>query len=155
VQYQPQLETLLDGEAMSFDRPDAVAMLRAAILASRRREIGAGTSLVGPHRDDFEFRLDGLPASAFGSRAQQRLSALALRLGEAQLIQERTQDAPVLLLDDILSELDHRRSESVIAAISEYEQSLITSAEQDRFPASFLAQASVRELQNGVLGAGG
>lgn len=151
VRYQPQLQELLAAEPRSFDRAAVIDIFQRAVAGARRREIGAGTSLVGPHRDDLVFLLDSLPAAAFASRAQQRTAALALRLAEARLIRERTGDPPVLLLDDILSELDRRRSASVIATIADYTQSLITAVELDRFPQPFLAQATVFAVQDGQL----
>jgi DNA replication and repair protein RecF len=151
LEYLPQLPGILQGDPMSLDVATAAPLFRDALDTARRREIAAGVSLVGPHRDDFAFRLDGAPAASYGSRAQQRMAALALRLAEAQFLREQTREAPVLLLDDILSELDRRRSASVISAIAEYEQSIITSAEPDRFHAAFLAAASVREVKAGQL----
>ena len=69
-----------------------------------------GVSLVGPHRDDFDIFINDLPAKLYGSQGQQRTTAIALKLAEVAVIKDRIGEMPVLLLDDVMSELDgHRR----------------------------------------------
>jgi len=80
--------------------------LLAALAAGRGQELGHGTTPVGPHRDDLLVRLDGVDARTYASRGEQRLLALALRLAEAGPVRRESGSAPVLLLDDLLSELD-------------------------------------------------
>jgi DNA replication and repair protein RecF len=82
------------------------AALLAALERSQRDEIRRGQTLVGPHRDDLAIEIDGVDARAFGSRGQQRLTALALRLAEILPVTDAAGTAPILLLDDALSELD-------------------------------------------------
>jgi DNA replication and repair protein RecF len=93
--------------------------------------------------------LDGVSAAAFSSRAQQRSIALALRLAEARLLRERRGDSPVLLLDDVLSELDARRRAAVLAAVADYEQVVITATDLDRFSPDFLAKAALFRVTAG------
>src|SRR3990170_4396469 len=107
------------------------------------RYVAAGMTLQGPHRDDIAFFLDGVPAAGFSSRAQQRTIALALRLAEARLLDARRGEPPLLLLDDILSEMDAARGRSVIEAVSAYDQLLITATDLERFPDGFLDRAAV------------
>lgn len=121
----------------------------AALRAVSRREVGAGMTLVGPHRDDLLFAIDGAAASAFGSRAQQRTAALALRLAEARYLRSRAGDDPVLLLDDVLSELDARRRAKVLEAACEFEQALVTSTDADRFADGFLRGRAVFRVGGG------
>ena len=116
------LPALSDVSAPAGDPPDAAAasgLLRDAMAAVRRREVGAGTTLVGPHRDDLSLALGARPAGAYASRAQQRSVALALRLAEADLLRQRTGEAPILLLDDLFSELDLARREATAAALAD------------------------------------
>ncbi|GAG33623.1 unnamed protein product, partial [marine sediment metagenome] len=115
------------------------------------REIGAGVSLLGPHRDDLLFDLNGISAATFASRAQQRTIALALRLAEARYLLERRGESPVLLLDDVLSELDGRRRAAVLAAIADYEQVLVTATDLDRFLPDFLKDATLLQVAGGSL----
>ncbi len=148
ISYLPQL-----AEGRRAGLPEAIEAVRnlyRADLARRQpKEIAAGASLVGPHRDDLRFDLDGKPAGVYGSRAQQRTVALALRLAEAAFLRERAGTEPVLLLDDILSELDERRRAAVLAAVVAAEQALITTADLDRFTRGFLARAAIYAVAGG------
>lgn len=101
----------------------------AALERSRRLEIRRGQTLVGPHRDDLAIELDGVDARVYGSRGQQRLLALALRLSEVMPITEAVGTAPVLLLDDALSELDGGVRENVLAEIAHADQVFLTAPE--------------------------
>jgi DNA replication and repair protein RecF len=105
------------------------AALLAALEAGRRHELRRGQTLVGPHRDDLVLELDGVDARVFGSRGQQRLLALALRLAEVLPIREAVGTAPVLLLDDALSELDPGVRDNVLREIAGAEQVFLTSPE--------------------------
>jgi DNA replication and repair protein RecF len=103
-----------------------------ALREGRSIDIRAGVTRVGPHRDDIAFLIGGHDAGAFSSRGEQRSAALALRLAEVALSTERTGDPPLLLLDDILSELDHDRRERVLAVAYGVDQVLVTSPDEDR-----------------------
>ena len=150
--YQPQLGGAIDGrQAASLSQAELAAAFAQVIARWGEREIGAGASLLGPHRDDLLFHLGGISAATFASRAQQRTIALALRLAEARYLLERRGESPVLLLDDILSELDGRRRAAVLAAIADYEQVLITATELDRFSTGFLEGATLFQVANGSL----
>jgi DNA replication and repair protein RecF len=105
------------------------ADLLAALRRARREELRRGVTLVGPHRDDLAIEIDGVDARAFGSRGQQRLIALALRLAEVLPVTEAVGTAPILLLDDALSELDARTRENVLREIQGAEQVFLTSPE--------------------------
>ena len=93
------------------------------------REIAAGHTLVGPHRDDISASIGDMDVAGFASRGQARTVVLALKLAEAQLISESIGDQPVILLDDVMSELDPGRQRHVLDFTSRYEQVIITTAE--------------------------
>lgn len=153
LEYQPRLA---EGETLAPAGLDAVSgALSAAIQMSRRRELAAGMSLVGPHRDELLFRIGGVSAAAFGSRAQVRTAALALRLAEARLFQQDLGDPPVLLLDDIISELDESRRRSVLASIADFDQVWFTATDAAAFGPAFLQAATVFRVVRGSLVAGG
>ena len=101
--------------------------LAAALVASRDADLRRGQSTVGPHRDDVELGLNGMPARTHASQGEQRTLALALRLGAHRLVAERTGSTPVLVLDDVLSELDPGRATALLAHLPEG-QVVITSA---------------------------
>ena len=105
------------------------AALVAALEQARPVEMRRGQTLVGPHRDDLAIELDGVDARAFGSRGQQRLLVLALRLAEVLPVTEAAGTAPVLLLDDALSELDPGVRDNVLREIQSAEQVFLTSPE--------------------------
>jgi DNA replication and repair protein RecF len=103
--------------------------LLAALLRMRRAELRRGVTLVGPHRDDLAIELDGADVRAFGSRGQQRLIALAIRLAEVLPVTEAVGTPPILLLDDALSELDAEVRRNVLREIQGAEQVFLTSPE--------------------------
>ena len=103
------------------------AALQAALERRRAEELRRGVTLVGPHRDDLAIELDGTDVRAFGSRGEQRLLALALRLAEVIPVTEAAGTTPVLLLDDALSELDAVVCANVLREIQSAEQVFLTS----------------------------
>jgi len=102
------------------------AALLAALERRQRDEARRGQTLVGPHRDDLAIEIDGVDARAFGSRGQQRLIALSLRLAEVLPVSEAAGTAPVLLLDDALSELDPTVRGHVLHEVQSAEQVFLT-----------------------------
>jgi DNA replication and repair protein RecF len=105
----------------------AAAGLEAALAAARKDDVRRGVSTVGPHRDDVDLRIGGLPSRTHASQGEQRSLALALRLAAHRVITEVTGSAPVLLLDDVFSELDPDRSDALLANLPAG-QTLLTSA---------------------------
>lgn len=101
--------------------------LAEALVASRRDDVRRGVSTVGPHRDDVELRIGGMPARTHASQGEQRSLALALRLAAHRVITEVTGSSPILLLDDVFSELDPDRSDALLANLPAG-QTLLTSA---------------------------
>ena len=148
VCYQPRIDSPPSDPALASE--DEMAECLAANLTSGlSRDIAAGMTLQGPHRDDMLFALNDLPAAGYASRAQQRSVALSLRLAEAELLRRRRGEAPVLLLDDVLSEMDASRRHAVLSAVRDVEQLLITGADWDRFPAGFTSGASCFSVIDG------
>ena len=144
----------LEGEAKLSPEaePEEIAALFAD--AQRRyleRETAAGMTLLGPHRDDLSFFLDGMASADFASRAQQRTIALALRLAEARYLWAQRGEPPILLLDDVLSEMDAQHRRCVLAAIAQYEQVLITATDLAPFPADLLAPAALYQVAEGTV----
>jgi len=109
------------------DVDDIEDHLRAALTARRRAEIERGVTLVGPHRDDWKLTIDALDARTQASQGEQRSLALALRLAGRSVVHELTGTPPVLLLDDVFSELDARRSSALVRNLPSG-QTLLTTA---------------------------
>ena len=134
---------------------DVTAGVLAQLKEQRRREIAQGANVVGPHRDDLAFLLD-TPAGAinlytYGSRGQQRSAALALKLAELQYIEAETGDQPILLLDDVLSELDAQRRRDLLAAVAKLEQVLLTTTEVETVPEEARAGAHLLTVRTGAI----
>lgn len=103
------------------------------VLASKRtNDIRIKTSTVGPHRDDINFIVNGIDIRKFGSQGQQRTAALSLKLAEIELVKSKINDTPVLLLDDVLSELDSFRQNYLLESIKDI-QTVITCTGLDEF----------------------
>ena len=106
--------------------------LEQAILKNREKDIKIKSTSVGPHRDDICFMSDGIDIRKFGSQGQQRTAALSLKLSEIELVKKIINDTPILLLDDVLSELDKNRQNYLLDSISDI-QTLITCTGLDDF----------------------
>lgn len=117
LQYQPDIR---EGDT-----------LKDVLARGRESDIRRGQTSHGPHRDDFEFLINAKPARAFASQGQQKSAALALKLAEMDVVFERTQEYPVLMLDDVFSELDRYRSARVIATLPPGVQCLVTTTEMN------------------------
>ena len=107
--------------------------LRSHMEAHRTAELSSRTCLSGPHKDDLLVTIDGLAAKDYASQGQTRTAALALKLAEREIYKNASGEYPVLLLDDVLSELDPRRQEFVLNRIAGG-QVFITCCEDDRLP---------------------
>jgi DNA replication and repair protein RecF len=117
------------------DATDTASAFRASLAAVRRKELDRGITLVGPHRDDILFELNGLPAKGYASHGESWSFALALKLASAELLRrESTTGDPVLILDDVFAELDQARRRMLAAAVHDFEQVLITAAVFDDVP---------------------
>ncbi len=140
---QPDLGDISDEEGR--------ASFRSKLEQLKQRELDQGVSLVGPHRDDFTFLVDGVDMGAFGSRGEQRIVAVALKLAEAVVIRTLMNDSPVLLLDDILSELDPTRRQFVQEQIQGDFQTLITVADLTTCDDLLLAGAKQFRVERGTI----
>ncbi len=130
---------------------DIAEAVRLALAAQRRRERAMGQTVAGPHRDDLRIELDGVEIGKHASRGQARLVALSLRLAEANLLRARRDDAPVLLLDDLLSELDAARRKLVMESTAGYHQTLLTTADLALVPEPWRDAARLIEVRAGQL----
>lgn len=101
------------------------ALFEEMLIKNRQQELRQRLTLTGPHRDDLNFIVNGTDIRKFGSQGQQRTAALSLKLAEIELVKRTVKDYPILLLDDVLSELDSKRQEHLLSGISHI-QTLIT-----------------------------
>jgi DNA replication and repair protein RecF len=116
---------------------------------SRAEDLRRGSTTIGPHRDDVGIQLAGRDARGFASQGQQRTAVVSVKLAEAGLVARLTGEPPVLLLDDVLSELDGERRSALLERLGEPGQVVITSVEAEPFPASVIGRSLVRCIRAG------
>ena len=122
----------------------------AELSRNRNQELRQRLTLTGPHRDDLNFIVNGADIRKFGSQGQQRTAALSLKLSEIELVKRTVKDYPVLLLDDVLSELDGKRQEHLLSEISHI-QTLITCTGLDEFVNSRFQMDKVFKIVEGTV----
>lgn len=142
--YRPSYAEPLDGS-----EDELATGIRRRLGELRRREIAQGMNVLGPHRDDLGFLAGGMDLSTYGSRGQQRSVALALKLSELEYIERETGDQPILLLDDVLSELDTQRRTDLLAAVRDLDQVLLTTTDSATVPIEALRHASIYHVRAG------
>ncbi|HET7420604.1 MAG TPA: DNA replication/repair protein RecF [Candidatus Dormibacteraeota bacterium] len=143
------------GEALEVRYLGPPENLAQAVHNSLAEDLRRGTTSVGPHRDDVLVLLDGQDARSFASQGQQRTAVVSLKLAEAALIEGRTGERPVLLLDDVLSELDGERRAALLNEVAAGGQVVITSVEAGPFPPELIARAMVWTVDAGRIQACG
>jgi len=137
------------GERLEISYEGPPENLAEAVHNSLAEDLRRGSTSVGPHRDDVRVVLDGQEARSYGSQGQQRTAVVSLKLAEAALIERRTGERPVLLLDDVLSELDGERRGALLQEVAGGGQVIITSVEAGPFPPDLIAQATVWAVEAG------
>lgn len=115
---------------------------------SLERDIILKSTSVGPHRDDLKFQINGIDIRKYGSQGQQRTSALSLKLAEIELVKKRVKDQPILLLDDVLSELDRHRQHQLLDSIADI-QTIVTCTGLEEFVTVRSATDNVYKVVNG------
>ena len=121
LQYRGDLAEAVDVEAKE-------TLMRTLLADNIETDISLGRTLGGPHRDELQVLVEGRPLRAFGSQGQQRTAALSLTLAEAAVMSEWRGEAPIVLLDDCLSELDDERAERILRFSDSVEQMIVTTA---------------------------
>ncbi len=132
------------------DSGDPAAAIAAELERRQSEELARGLTVAGPHRDDLDFNLGGLPAAAHASQGQQRTAILAFKLAEVQVLSAGGRPL-VLLLDDVMSELDAPRRQHLVELVESSPQAVITSAEEGYFPPGFVGRVHTRRVVGGHL----
>lgn len=125
--------------------------LEQKLLDTRKREIDRGVTLVGPHRDDLQFFVNGYDVQVYGSQGQQRTTALSLKLAEIELIKQETNEAPILLLDDVLSELDDARQSHLLNTIQGEVQTFVTTTSVEGIHHETIQNAKMFHVKQGTV----
>lgn len=114
--------------------------------SKKQEEIIRGQSVIGPHRDDVSYFINGIESKKFASQGQQRTIVLALKLAELELIKNKTGENAILLLDDVLAELDNTRQNYLLKAIGEETQTIITSVDTLHFDKEYLTNVQIFKI---------
>ncbi len=134
--------------SLTYEKSNGCLSLEQALQKNRERDIRMRSTSVGPHRDDICFMSGALDIRKFGSQGQQRTAALSLKLSEIELVKELIQDTPVLLLDDVLSELDKHRQNYLLDSIHDI-QTVITCTGLDEFVNNRFSINKIFHVKNG------
>ena len=118
---------------------------------SLKKEIENGMTIYGPHRDDLQFLIDNDDIKIYGSQGQQKISIIALKLSEIEIFKEITDTYPILLLDDVFSELDIKNRNKLIDYINKDMQVIITTNDTRGINRKFLEEAKIFKVKDGIV----
>lgn len=144
-----QQNKVLDSQTpkkIEITKEEAIFQLSDSLKRLQSREISRNRTLIGPHRDHIDLFINGMNSSIFASQGQQRSIVLAWKLAEAQTIEDMTGQLPILLLDDVMSELDEVRRQSLVNFLSDEIQTFITTANINYFDEEILSRANVIKI---------
>lgn len=144
-----QQNKVLDSQTpkkIEITKEEAIFQLSDSLKRLQSREISRNRTLIGPHRDHIDLFINGMNSLIFASQGQQRSIVLAWKLAEAQTIEDMTGQLPILLLDDVMSELDEVRRQSLVNFLSDEIQTFITTANINYFDEEILSRANVIKI---------
>ena len=139
----PGTSSFPEESAKTLERDEVRTYIYDAFERFNAKETRARRAFVGPHNDQISFELDGKDAAAFASQGQQRSIVLAWKLAEVELVKQMTGANPVLLLDDVMSELDASRRDMLVEAVGDKVQTFITATDLSAFNESLLDRAQI------------
>ena len=146
IQYKTTLSLPNDSQKSSIYR-----QLLDKYEESKQRELDRGTTIIGPHRDDIVFYVNDKNIQTYGSQGQQRTTALSVKLAEIELMKEMTGEYPVLLLDDVLSELDNHRQTHLLKTIEKKVQTFLTTTSLDGVDINLLNEPKIFHVSAGQI----
>ncbi len=146
IDYKPSADVLESQELSKM-----VVSFEEKFSKVKSREIERGTTMFGPHRDDLQFFVNDRDVQTFGSQGQQRTTALSVKLAEIELIYSEMKEYPILLLDDVLSELDDYRQSHLLNTIQGKVQTFVTTTSVDGIDHQTLKDASTFEVTSGMI----
>ncbi|OYW68059.1 MAG: DNA replication and repair protein RecF, partial [Aerococcus viridans] len=117
----------------------------------KEHELRRGVTLVGPHRDDLTFKVNGRDVQKFGSQGQQRTTVLSMKLAEIELMHELLGEYPILLLDDVLSELDNERQTHLLKSIQSKVQTFLTTTSLEGIQRELIEEPKVFNIDAGQI----
>lgn len=118
---------------------------------NREKEIKYKTTLIGPHHDDFELYIDKFSLKTYGSQGQQRMAVLSLKLSEIEIFKKYKNETPILLLDDVFSELDDQKKNNLLDYITSDIQTIITTTDLNNIDLNIKQNSKLIEIENGII----
>ena len=146
ILYEPSINVSEDDDSSTM-----IHMFEEKFHAQQKKEIERGITMFGPHRDDLIFQVNGKNVQTFGSQGQQRTTALSVKLAEIELIHSEIKEYPILLLDDVLSELDDYRQSHLLNTIQGRVQTFVTTTSTEGINHQTLKEASTFAVENGTV----
>ncbi len=143
--YEPNIEMDL------YNHDEIREKMREIFKKNYKKELNYGMTLYGPHRDEFSFYLNGNNLKFFGSQGQQKVAVLSFKLAEIEIFKNKSNTNPVLLLDDIFSELDITKRNRLLDYVNKDIQSIITTTDVKSIRKKYLIDACVYEIKNGLI----
>ncbi|MBL8050469.1 MAG: DNA replication/repair protein RecF [Anaerolineales bacterium] len=144
-----KIDTAIDRSAIELDEIQNGFLSRLKTI--RSEEIARGVTTIGPHRDDLRFIINKADVSDYGSRGQVRTTLLALKLAEVDWMKARTNETPVILLDEVMAELDLSRRADLLKYVSQDQQVLFTTTDLSFFDSKFVNDSEIWDVQGGVV----
>jgi DNA replication and repair protein RecF len=121
-----------------------------SLQSNRNKDKERGMTSIGPHRDDFLISINGIDAKSFGSQGQQRTAVLTIKLSSLEIIKSVTSEYPVLLLDDVLSELDLSRKKYILNSIKKV-QTIITCTGMEDIKGYITGETKIFNVKEGII----
>jgi len=143
------ISTVADRSGIDVEEIEQGMLL--ALKKLQREEIARGVTTIGPHRDELRFLSNQVDLGDYGSRGQGRTTLLGLKLAEVNWLRQRTGEWPVLLLDEIMSELDTKRRSDLLKSLSECDQAILTSTDLSMFEKDFVDVHNVWRVEGGMV----
>ena len=135
----------------NFSKDEIKKTLETKLNSNLEKEVMAKTTLYGPHRDDFEFHLGENNLKTYGSQGQQKMAVLALKLSEIEVFKDYKKTSPIILLDDVFSDLDNNKKNNLLKHIDKDMQVIITTTDLDSIDKQILNKAKLIKIENGQI----
>jgi DNA replication and repair protein RecF len=145
IKYKPNID--FD----KYEKDYLKKILDEKIKKAYQNEIKIGSTLFGPHKDDFEFYIDNFNLKNYGSQGQQRVAILSLKLSEIEIFKNERNTEPILLLDDVFSELDDIKKNNLLLHINDNIQTIITTTDLKNIDAEIIKQSKIINIDNGMI----
>jgi len=152
INYDSTVIGILDfSKNINIEIKEIYDLYKEKLEKKRNEEIIRSQSLIGPHRDDIKFLINGIDALNFASQGQQRTVVLSLKLAELDFIKEIKGENPILLLDDVLAELDQSRQNFLLQSIGNEIQTIVTTVDISNFESSYVNNVTIYNINKGVI----